>query len=596
MQSYGFVDSDRSGRSTFGGPSDTVIVGLMVAAAIAVSVGFSNAAEHPALVDPEQTNCTTCHDDVVAVAVPHPPAADDCLSCHSFGREAETTTVELMETGSALCLACHDDYSGVAEGSVSSPHAPVVDDCAACHDPHGTEHEALLVTTLGAICMECHDSADTDGLHPIPVSRADCRSCHEAHGSDLPHMLGGVSQHTPFQEGSCEACHRKPRGTRVRVLQEGSALCEACHGDLSDPGDGLVVHTAVRQGRCVECHDPHLADRPALLRAGGGELCFTCHPEIAARAQGPGAHAALEDGCDSCHDAHQSERRAMLLDDADELCRACHDPSDPELGRKHFAADMTTVGCGGCHDPHGSASMPLIANGSIHEPFREGCSTCHDGSAAVLVESGNALCETCHDDIAETASTAAVPHAAMEMAECVDCYSPHASRQPKLLRASGGELCLDCHEDQAGKKGDTVHRAITWIGCHSCHLPHGGAEEHLLRATGNDLCNGCHLQRRVTTRSDGSIRLDGGFVLSGERAESLEVIDLDPFERMNHPIPEHPVSGVIEGKGRSDVAKSLAGQEMSCRLCHEPHAAKSPQLFTWEATTQSELCLACHPK
>jgi predicted CXXCH cytochrome family protein len=56
------------------------------------------------------------------------------------------------------------------------------------------------------------------------------------------------------------------------------------------------------------------------------------------------------------------------------------------------------------------------------------------------------------------------------------------------------------------------------------------------------------------------------------------------------------VSGVIEGKGRSDVAQSLVGQEMTCRLCHEPHAAASPQLFTWQAKTQTELCIACHPK
>lgn len=596
MKSLGIEDSDRPGRLTPGRALGPMIAGLMIAVGFCAVGGVAGAAEHPTLVDPEQTTCTTCHDEVLAVRVPHAPAADDCLSCHSFGREAETTTVELMETGSALCLACHDDFAGAADGSVAAPHAPVVDDCAACHDPHGTEYETLLIAEPEAICLVCHDAGDTDAQHPIPVSRADCRSCHDAHGSEHPHMLRGVSQHTPFGEGSCEACHRKPRGTRVRLLQEGGALCEACHGDLSQPGENFVVHTAVRQGRCVECHDPHLADRPGLLRAGGGELCFSCHPDIAARAQGPGAHPALEDGCDSCHDAHHSERSAMLLDDKDELCRACHDASDPELSRKHFAADMTTARCSSCHDPHGSTSMPLIANGSIHAPFREGCSNCHDGSASVLVESGNALCETCHDDIVETASTAAVPHPAMEAVECVDCHSPHASRQPKLLRAPGGEICLDCHEDQGGKAGETVHRAISWIGCHSCHLPHGGEEEHLLRASGNDLCNGCHLQRRVKTRSDGSIRLGGGFVLSGERAESLEVIDLDPFERINHPIPEHPVSGVIEKKGRSDVAKSLAGQEMSCRLCHEPHAAKSQQLFTWEATTQSELCLACHPK
>ena len=184
----------------------------------------------------------------------------------------------------------------------------------------------------------------------------------------------------------------------------------------------------------------------------------------------------------------------------------------------------------------------------------------------------------------------------MEMVECVDCHSPHASRQPKLLRSAGGELCLTCHEDQAGDEGDTVRGAMSWIGCHSCHLPHGGSEDHLLRASGNDLCNGCHLQSRVKVDRNDAVRLSGGFVLRGERARDLNVIDLDPFLRKNHPIPEHPVSGLIDGKGRTEVAKSLVGQEMTCRLCHEPHSAPSPQLFTWEAKTQTELCIACHPK
>jgi len=569
-------------------------------AAVVLSLAFAGSAasaDHPTMVDPEQAVCTTCHDEIVAVRAPHPPAVDDCLACHEFDRSGDRTTVELVETGSTLCLACHDDFAADAEGAVASPHAPVVDDCSSCHDPHGTEFDALLVASPDRICLECHDAEATDSLHPIPVSRADCRSCHDAHGSENPHMLRGVSQHVPFEEGSCEACHRKPRGTRVRLLQEGGALCAACHGDLAAASDGVFVHTALRQGRCVECHDPHLADEPKLLKADGGELCFSCHPDVAARAAGPGAHPALEDGCDSCHDAHRSDHRYLLVEDEDDLCRSCHDAADPELRRLHFGAEMTTTRCGGCHDPHGSPSMPLIANGSIHAPFRDGCSTCHDGSASSLVDGGgNALCETCHDDIAETAANAAVTHPAMEMVECVECHSPHASRQPKLLRASGGELCLGCHEDQAAGEGETAHQAIAWIGCRSCHLPHGGPERNLLRASGNDLCNGCHLQSRVKVGANGDVTLEGGFVLRAERAEALQVIGLDPFERENHPIPGHPVSGVIEAKGRTEVAKSLVGQKMTCRLCHEPHAAPSPELFTWQAKTQSELCIACHPK
>ena len=269
-------------------------LGLFVAVALGsgVVVETTSAADHPTLVDPEKTTCVTCHDEVLAVRVPHPPAVDDCLTCHVFEESGSQSGVELMESGSELCLACHDGLTAAATGEVAVPHAPVTDDCGTCHSPHGTDFDAMLVVEPGQVCGQCHDADDTDAAHPIPVRRADCRSCHEAHGSETTHMLRGSSQHTPFKEGSCDACHRKPRGTRVRLLQEGGALCEACHGDVVDDA-GAVVHTALQQGRCVECHDPHLADQPHLLKAVGGELCFSCHPEIAKRASGPGAHAAL---------------------------------------------------------------------------------------------------------------------------------------------------------------------------------------------------------------------------------------------------------------------------------------------------------------
>ena len=183
--------------------------------------GTGAAADHPTLVDPEKTNCETCHDEVVAVRVPHPPAVDDCLTCHVFEAGDGETNVGLMESGSALCLACHDGLTAAANGEVAAPHAPVVDDCGTCHGPHGSEFDAMLTVEPGEVCAQCHDADDTDAAHPIPVRRADCRTCHEAHGSANTHMLRGSSQHVPFEEGSCDACHRTPRGTRVRLLQEG---------------------------------------------------------------------------------------------------------------------------------------------------------------------------------------------------------------------------------------------------------------------------------------------------------------------------------------------------------------------------------------
>ena len=448
--------------------------GLAIVLAVVGMVSLASAADHPTLVDPEKTSCETCHDEILAVSVPHPPAADDCLTCHSFDRSEGQTTVELMETGAALCLACHDDYAGAAEGAVAVPHAPVIDDCAACHDPHGTEFDALLVAAPGGICLECHDAEDTDEQHPIPVSRADCRSCHEAHGSENPHMLRGVSQHTPFEEGSCEACHRKPRGTRVRLLQEGGALCEACHGDMAGDDDA-VVHTALRQGRCVGCHDPHLADRPDLLKADGGELCFPCHPEIAERATGPGAHAALEDGCDSCHDVHatafwddQSTNEGITKD-----CTDCHSASSRHAGAslQNPPKDYTRV-------PAISSMLKdsvhkrLVMNTTTGNPSNyHGCLICHtDVDFSIYYD--DALFEIAITDYGGV-------HRWSSMPSCTRCHSldngiispgPRAYGHERLDIDQGDNTrCLRCHNIYNQTAGRYHGHNATIESCAGCH-------------------------------------------------------------------------------------------------------------------------------
>ena len=91
--------------------------------------------------------------------------------------------------------------------------------------------------------------------------------------------------------------------------------------------------------------------------------------------------------------------------------------------------------CHECHDPHGSASGPLLATGSVHAPFEDACATCHLGSYSELIEGGgSALCFACPTDLEREVQNAGVPHSALEMSECIDCHSPHASRQPRLLR------------------------------------------------------------------------------------------------------------------------------------------------------------------
>jgi predicted CXXCH cytochrome family protein len=562
-----------------------------------LAASFAAGAKHPSLVDPEKTRCGTCHTELVENAVVHPPVADDCLSCHDFTKGDEGLSVALMAEGSELCIMCHDTMEAAAMGEIEAPHAPVMDDCTNCHDAHSTEQQHLLTTDPEELCLSCHDLGETNDLHGIPVSRGDCRTCHSAHGSASEHMLLGNELHQPFAEGVCEGCHKKPRGTRIRLIAEGSELCYACHGDLEEEFSQGSMHGALERDGCTGCHNPHMAAQAKFLKLPGSDLCFSCHPDVQSRATGSGAHAAVEDGCDSCHDPHHGEYEYQLVEETPPLCLMCHDAEDPDLTAKHLGADMTTIACTACHDPHGSSEAHLVADGSIHPPFVEDCESCHEGSAAEIMEDGSQdLCFACHSDVEEQVTNASVQHAAIEAGECVDCHSPHSSKNRKLLRSRGPAVCTTCHDDMAPGPEQVAHGVIDWFGCQSCHLPHGGDNESLLRQTGNDLCNDCHLRGEVEVNDDGVAAFPGGFTIDGSRLEEMEVVRLTSGRRLDHPITAHPVAGTVTGQTTADIPEDMIGTELSCLSCHQPHVGRSRQLFRYGAVSGAQLCMQCHPK
>lgn len=569
---------------------------ILIAGSLTVAAeALAGTGKHPTLVDPATAKCSTCHDEVLKGKVKHAPADGDCLSCHEFSKTEGATKVRLTADVPGLCLTCHDGLKAAAEGTLNASHAPVAD-CSSCHRPHSSDEPRLLSSPVRQLCASCHTAEDVNKGHPIPVSRADCLSCHLPHGGDTKGFLSGKIRHSPFQEKTCEACHRKGRGTKTRFQQEGGALCFACHSDVETSLAKGFVHTALKRGQCTGCHDPHLAERKKLLKREGNGLCLTCHATLREKVESAGAHAPVKKDCATCHDAHRSENVAQLVATVPGLCLKCHSPKASKLAAKHLGADLSKLACTTCHDPHGSKGKHLVAGGSVHAPFESGCDSCHEGTTTKLVEKDTrALCLTCHGDVAEAAGKAKVSHAAME-GECLACHTPHASAQPKLVKAPGGEVCVECHEEQKTKAGHVEHGIIGLAGCQSCHLPHGGANAKMLRATGNDLCNGCHLSELVKPAADGSITLLGGAKLVGDAAKGLALLTLDSTRTKNHPQTGHPVAGIAKQGEHVEVAKAIVGKEIGCSSCHSTHSGKSRGLFAAGAASPTEVCLACHPK
>ena len=91
---------------------------LLLLACVALTLPAWADSPHPALARVDGSLCATCHEDLLEEAVAtHPPAADDCTSCHEMEVGEQETRVSLMAGEPDLCVMCHDDLDKAAWGS-----------------------------------------------------------------------------------------------------------------------------------------------------------------------------------------------------------------------------------------------------------------------------------------------------------------------------------------------------------------------------------------------------------------------------------------------------------------------------------------------
>ena len=110
----------------------------------------------------------------------HPPVADaDCKACHPQGVGRTSPVSEAK-----LCGSCHDPKTGA-----KFLHGPLgAGICSTCHDPHGSSNPSYLVTSIRALCVQCH--AQTRSQTHIELSGdKKCPECHDPHGSDKKFLI-----------------------------------------------------------------------------------------------------------------------------------------------------------------------------------------------------------------------------------------------------------------------------------------------------------------------------------------------------------------------------------------------------------------------
>ena len=114
-----------------------------------------------------------------------------CSECHDQGNMGG-----LQSQMPDLCYKCHTKFNEtykVLHGPVDAGY------CNACHHPHYSENENLLLKTGQELCLDCHLSEDiySNKIHAKQESNL-CTHCHNVHGGD------DISIQKP---GTCYACH-----------------------------------------------------------------------------------------------------------------------------------------------------------------------------------------------------------------------------------------------------------------------------------------------------------------------------------------------------------------------------------------------------
>jgi len=341
---------------------------------------------------------------------------------------------------------------------------------------------ALIFTLLLGLLTITQGQADAS---------IDCFSCH-----DRASFQKRV-KHEPASGGDCLACHNPHVARFESLLQEQvKDLCYSCHAEEAEKQVRGIVHEPVREGECLKCHNPHASDHKGLLNDRLATTCFSCHTELPQKYKN--THAPYAEGkCDTCHQPHQSQYPYLLVAEQDQLCLECH--ARPTLNGKHKNFPGELKNCGSCHNPHGSDQSGLIRN-ILHEPYAEGCSSCHKGKdIPVRIDT----CLTCHPEISEQMASSHNHLVRYKENGCLACHSPHAGDDKRLLKGKERYVCGNCHEATFKRYQEKKYKHQMTDACNNCHAPHGSNHPAMFKGEINEVCSECHGKHGIFTHPIG---------------------------------------------------------------------------------------------
>jgi predicted CXXCH cytochrome family protein len=195
-------------------------------------------------------SCAECHADITdkfgtathsRLALSSGKAGDTgCEACHGAGSihakaDGARGTIVNPRQSPETCFQCHLDK----RGELSLPHSHAVlagkVGCGDCHDPHSgnaIKGGALNLATANETCTTCHTAQKGPFVFKHNATLEGCTACHNPHGSVNQKML------VARDDNLCLRCHLEVAGTGQIIvggedhasrLQRGTCWSAGCH-------------------------------------------------------------------------------------------------------------------------------------------------------------------------------------------------------------------------------------------------------------------------------------------------------------------------------------------------------------------------------
>jgi DmsE family decaheme c-type cytochrome len=161
----------------------------------------------------EPEACRGCHREPMAkfqklFRHPVPEGAMGCSDCHAVHGSAGPKLVRRDSTN-ATCHSCHADK----RGPFVQPHEPVMDDCATCHDPHGSSVAGMLRVRMPLLCQQCHTPHVAGGVGALGGQRGVYTPAVPGGTPLVNGTSNGKNVVTMWQGRSCMNCHVQVHGS-----------------------------------------------------------------------------------------------------------------------------------------------------------------------------------------------------------------------------------------------------------------------------------------------------------------------------------------------------------------------------------------------